>query len=77
MLAVGASCAKVETMLMKVRCGRASVACMNSPSLVIVSGNETAKQALEKAAELQTLFTQKLPLNIAYHSHHTDAIADY
>lgn len=76
MLAVGASHAKVNTMLKKVQHGKASVACINSPSLVVVSGDETATQALETIAETEKLFVQKLQVDVAYHSHHMHAIAD-
>lgn len=76
MLAVGASNAKVNMMLKKVQHGKASVACINSPSLVVASGDETATQALETIAESAKLFVQKLRVHVAYHSHHMHAIAD-
>ena len=76
MLAVGASYAKVNTMLKKVQHGKASVACINSPSLVVASGDETAIQGLETMADSEKLFVQKLRVNVAYHSHHMHAIAD-
>ena len=76
MLAVGASSAKVEAMLKKVQYGKASVACINSPSLVAVSGDETVIQTLKAIVESENLFVQKLRVDVAYHSHHMDAIAD-
>lgn len=76
MLAVGASYAKVNTMLKKVQHGKASVACINSPSLVVASGDETATQALGTIAESEKLFVQKLRVDVAYHSDHMHAIAD-
>ena len=76
MLAVGASYAKVTTMLKKVQQGKASVACINSPSLVVASGDEAAIRALETIAESEKLFVQKLRVDVAYHSHHMHAIAD-
>lgn len=76
MLAVGASNAKVDMMLKKVQNGKASVACINSPSLVVASGDETATLALETIAESKKLFVQKLRVDVAYHSHHMHAIAD-
>ena len=76
MSAVGASYAKVNMMLKKVQHGKASVACINSPSLVVASGDETATQALETIAESEKLFVQKLRVDVAYHSHHMHAIAD-
>ena len=76
MLAIGASAAKVNAMLKKLDCGKASVACINGPSLVVVSGDETIVQVLEEVAGSEKIFVQKLHTNVAYHSHQMEAIAD-
>lgn len=76
MLAIGASSARVEAMLKKTRCGKVSIACINSPSLVVASGDQTAILALQKLAETENLFARRLQVDVAYHSQHMDAIAD-
>ena len=76
MLAVGASAARVNAMLKKLDCAKASVACINGPSLVVVSGDEIVVEIVKKAAESEKLFVQKLHLDVAYHSPQMEIIAD-
>ncbi|KAL8668446.1 MAG: hypothetical protein Q9168_006926, partial [Polycauliona sp. 1 TL-2023] len=76
MLAVGASHAKVNAMLKQVQVGTATVACINSPSLVVASGDDVTIRILETFAQSEKLFSRIIPTGVAYHSHHMHAIAD-
>ena len=75
MLAVGASAEIVQTMLKRIRTGKAVIACFNAPSLMTVSGDESAIEELQFLAEEDKVFSRNLRVEIAYHSYHMDAIA--
>ena len=75
MLAVGASHAKVNAILKMVK-GKITIACINSPSLVVASGDVLAVEALETVARSENLFVQRVRVDVAYHSHHMHSIAD-
>ena len=76
MLVIGASRAQVNAMCKLQKDGKVSIACINSHSLVVASGDDTAIQALAAMARSRDFFAQKLRINVAYHSHHMYLIAD-
>ncbi|PWY72888.1 ketoacyl-synt-domain-containing protein [Aspergillus heteromorphus CBS 117.55] len=78
MLAVALPADQVQQYIAKVRKGKVSVACYNSPSNVTVSGDIAAIQELEEilSAEKTNAFTRRLNVNLAYHSHRVEQIAD-
>ena len=75
MMAVGASQDQVQSMLDTIDDGKAAVACLNSPTLVTVSGDESAILKLRSQAEQQSLMTRMLKVDVAYHSFHMKDIA--
>ncbi|KAJ5526486.1 polyketide synthase [Penicillium frequentans] len=55
-----------------------SIACINSPQSITLSGNEAAIDYLQGVLNEQNIFTRKLCVTVAYHSRHMDSIAvDY
>ncbi|KAJ5833847.1 hypothetical protein N7474_002158 [Penicillium riverlandense] len=75
MIAVGAGRGAVEPML-KTLDGYATVACVNSPSSVTVSGDVSAIAQLETILQDKQLFNRRLKIDIAYHSDHMKNVAD-
>lgn len=76
MMAVGLSKEDAETYLAAVKTGRAVVACVNSPSSVTISGDATAIDELKDILDEKKLFARKLAVEVAYHSHHMEFVAD-
>ncbi|KAH8426355.1 acyltransferase domain-containing protein [Aspergillus melleus] len=55
-----------------------SIACINSPHSITLSGNEAAIDYLHGVLEEQKIVARKLRVRVAYHSRHMDSIAvDY
>ena len=78
MLAIGASPAKVRPMVKRLGAAHVVIACVNSPSLVTVSGDADAISELQANAEEDGLFNRRLKVDVAYHSPHMRDIAgDY
>ncbi|KAL3469565.1 acyl transferase/acyl hydrolase/lysophospholipase [Aspergillus californicus] len=75
MLAVGMSAADVNPFLIALRTGKAVVGCVNSPSSVTISGNEHGIEELETYLRDREIFTRRLAVDVAYHSHHMNLIA--
>ncbi|KAL6230714.1 hypothetical protein BDW75DRAFT_244550 [Aspergillus navahoensis] len=77
MLAVGMGKNETESYLARLETkGRnATVACVNSSSSTTVSGDEDAVAALEALARNNGIFTHRLKIQTAFHSHHTSPIA--
>lgn len=75
MIAVGASSEAIKPML-KTLSGYATVACVNSPSSVTVSGDSDAIDELETALQKKQLFNRKLKIDVAYHSDHMKKVAE-
>ena len=79
MLAVGLSKADVEPYLQRLKRSDSdvlSVACVNSPSNVTVSGDVTLLAELETLLKAESVFARKLAVNNAYHSAHMQLLAD-
>ncbi|KAJ5101975.1 polyketide synthase, partial [Penicillium alfredii] len=75
MLALGISCEAASTLLEQNTNGYATVAAINSPSSVTVSGDEPAIENIQRIAEGQGLFARRLKVGVAYHSRHMEEIA--
>ncbi|CAI7573351.1 unnamed protein product [Penicillium crustosum] len=75
MIAVGTSCEAIQPML-KALSGYATIACVNSPSSVTVSGDVSAIDELERVLEDKKLFNRKLSIDVAYHSNHMKKVAE-
>ncbi|KAJ5715852.1 polyketide synthase [Penicillium malachiteum] len=55
-----------------------SIACINSPQSITLSGDEAAIDYLQRVLEEEKIFARKLRVRVAYHSRHMDSIAaDY
>lgn len=79
MMAVGLSETHVEPYLMKVGVSDSdalSVACVNSPSNVTISGDTSQLAELETLLKADSVFARKLAVENAYHSTHMNCIAD-
>lgn len=76
MLAVGLSSAAAQEHINKVNMGKIVVACVNSPSSVTISGDETGIDELHEMLKSDSVFCRKLKVQNAYHSHHMELIAD-
>ncbi|KAH8662215.1 hypothetical protein BX600DRAFT_414262 [Xylariales sp. PMI_506] len=70
MMAVGLSAEDASVYVDRVACGKAVVACINSPSSVTLSGDEDAILELKQLLTADGVFTRLLVVDIAYHSHH-------
>ena len=80
MISVGLSEADAEAQIknVAVMCGHhgISVACVNSPKNVTVSGDEDQIDMLKILLDETRVFARKLQVDVAYHSLHMDEIAD-
>ena len=77
MLAAGVSAAEAEEKIKELPegCGKVSVACVNSPRSVTLSGDTDAINEMQKILTNASVFARKLQVETAYHSHHMKAIA--
>jgi NADPH:quinone reductase-like Zn-dependent oxidoreductase/SAM-dependent methyltransferase len=80
MLAVGLSEEKAKTYIDQITTelgpGDLTVACINSPSSVTVSGNRKHIEALAKQLEQASVFARVLKVPVAYHGPHMENVAD-
>jgi NADPH:quinone reductase-like Zn-dependent oxidoreductase/malonyl CoA-acyl carrier protein transacylase len=76
MLAVGGSAEEIQPMIESLTNGKATIACINSPSSITASGDEAAIDSLAALIEEKQMFNRKLRVDTAYHSHHMDLAAD-
>ncbi|KAI5265072.1 putative polyketide synthase [Aureobasidium subglaciale] len=77
MLALGVGPEQASTLIKQHANGYAGVAAYNSPQSVTISGDEAAIDNVHKAAEVDGLFSRKLKVELAYHSQHMQAVADF
>lgn len=75
MLALGMPAEDVQPYLEKLQSGQAVVACVNSPSSVTISGDVPAITELESFLIDKQVFSRRLAVDVAYHSHHMEQIA--
>ena len=74
MLAAGLSAEDAKFYTEGVTSGKATIACINSPKSVTLSGDVEAIDELHSTFEEKGLFSRKLKVNVAYHSVHMKAI---
>ena len=67
MMAVGCSRGEAEDLLAQTKV-HATVACINSPSNVTLSGDSSALEALRPILEERSVFARRLKVDVAYHS---------
>ncbi|KAL3465725.1 hypothetical protein BJX64DRAFT_285328 [Aspergillus heterothallicus] len=75
MLAVGLGEAETLQYLQRGHCGKCTIACVNSPSSVTLSGDELAITEVQKLLNKDSVFNRRLKVDIAYHSHHMAAVS--
>lgn len=75
MMAVGCSPAEAEKLITQAKLtgGAVSVACVNSPSSVTLSGDIAALEQLRTILEQRSVFARRLKVDVAYHSAHMHA----
>ncbi|KAJ6109226.1 hypothetical protein N7486_001460 [Penicillium sp. IBT 16267x] len=75
MLAVGANAGDIQQILDAMRGHRAVIACVNSDSSVTLSGDRDVIADLQTALDKEGIFTRKLHVDVAYHSHHMQKVS--
>lgn len=70
MLAVGLSEEAMKTFLSRKQPqdGHVTIACINSPKSITLSGCKSSIDALQSLLELENIFVRRLPVYVAYHS---------
>ncbi|KAL9087951.1 MAG: hypothetical protein Q9159_003393 [Coniocarpon cinnabarinum] len=76
MLAVGASADTVRPMLNSLKNGYATIACVNSPVSVTVSGDDRAVSEVQVQLDEKSIFNRRLRVDVAYHSSHMAKVSD-
>ena len=76
MLAVGAAADDVQALLKIMKGGYATIACVNSPVSVTVSGDDEAISELQTLLDERSIFNRRLRVDVAYHSSHMAKVAD-
>lgn len=76
MLAVGSSAGIIRPLIKNLKSGYATVACINSPASITVSGDESAIDELQPLIQEKSIFNRKLKVDQAYHSEHMGRVAE-
>ncbi|KAF3002248.1 t1pks [Neopestalotiopsis sp. 37M] len=78
MMSVGLSESDISPFMHHLSRGRASIACVNSPTNVTISGDaEAIDEVATRLEEKDTgIFHRRLNVDTAYHSHHMESVAD-
>lgn len=76
MLAVGLSAEDTQHLIDSLHNGCVSVACINSPSSVTVSGDKAGIIELHGILKSRNTFARQLSVSVAYHSQHMQDIAE-
>ncbi|KAG8533450.1 putative PKS/NRPS-like protein biosynthetic cluster [Bacidia gigantensis] len=76
MMAVGMSAEELQPRLSVLKAGTATVACINSPQSVTISGDTAAIDELQLGLNEANMFNRKLRVKVAYHSHHMHRISE-
>jgi acyl transferase domain-containing protein/NADPH:quinone reductase-like Zn-dependent oxidoreductase len=75
MMAVGTSVENIRPLLDAITKGYVTVACINSPSSVTLSGDVEAVQELQPILAEKSIFNRELKVGVAYHSAHLEPVA--
>lgn len=76
MLAVGATEEETQAIIDASAGDRVVIACVNSLSSMTVSGDEAAIDRVRDLAEKKSIWNRRLKIDVAYHSHHMNCVAD-
>lgn len=77
MLAVGLGSDEVEGLLSQISTGKISIACVNSLSSTMVSGDEEGINELQHLLNSKSVRNRRLNVDTAYHSHHMLAASEW
>lgn len=80
MMAVGCSREDADALIVEQKLndgGKATVACINSPSSVTLSGQVDSLEQLRAVLEERKIFARRLKVEMAYHSTHMNKVMDY
>ncbi|EDO04615.1 hypothetical protein SS1G_07098 [Sclerotinia sclerotiorum 1980 UF-70] len=77
MLVVALSGYEIMAYIKRIKTGRVSVACFNSPSSTTISGDEGAINELSGILQRFGISSRKLRVDTAYHSHHMEIVAEW
>ncbi|KAF2679048.1 phenolpthiocerol synthesis polyketide synthase ppsB [Lentithecium fluviatile CBS 122367] len=76
MMAVGSPREEAEDLISEAKLdGKATVACVNSPSSVTISGDVDALELLRAICDERKVFARRLKVEMAYHSRHMNRIS--
>ena len=75
MLAVGVSVETIQPFLYDIGLNKVTIACINSPQSVTLSGDRDAIEAIHLKAEAAGFPSRKLKIDVAYHSQQMEGIA--
>ncbi|KAM0716793.1 hypothetical protein Q7P37_008238 [Cladosporium fusiforme] len=78
MMAVGTSAEDAQTIIAETKnsiSGDITIACVNSPSSVTLSGDAKALEELRKILDARSVFARRLKVDVAYHSSHMNVAA--
>lgn len=78
MLAVGASQRDTQALIdaRTDTVGDCTIACINSPNSMTVSGDTARISQISALADTKSIWNRRLKVEVAYHSHHMNAVAD-
>ncbi|KAK4173467.1 putative polyketide synthase [Triangularia setosa] len=76
MMAVGLGVEDSQRFLSRATTSRVVVACENSPNSITLSGDVCGLEQLEKVFQQDNIFTRRLKVDAAWHSHYMEAVAD-
>ena len=76
MMAVGCSKEDLEPLIAGLSNKNLRIACYNSPSSLTISGDTAAIEELQIIMEQKQMFNRKLLIDVAYHSHHMELVAE-
>lgn len=76
MMAVGCTKEEMEPLLAGLSNKNIRIACYNSPTSLTISGDAAAVDELQAVMEQKEMFNRKLQVDVAYHSHHMELVAD-
>jgi len=80
MMAVGCSSDEAEALILQSKLGsegKATIACVNSPSSVTLSGDVDSLEQLRAIFDERKIFVRRLKVEMAYHSRHMNKVMNY
>ena len=75
MLALGVSFEEASTLIEQNTNGYATIAAINSPQSITISGDMSAIDNIQLIGDAQGLFVRRLKVEVAYHSRHMEQVA--